>query len=65
MTRSVLDTNILVRALIKPYGTILAGNAEFVVTGDEDLLVVKQYETVRFVTPGEFLAILGERESGD
>jgi uncharacterized protein len=40
----------------------LAGNAEFVVTGDEDLLVLKQFETVRFITPREFLAILDERE---
>ena len=41
----------------------LAGNAEFVVTGDEDLLVLNQFETVRFITPREFLAILDERAS--
>lgn len=141
MTRSVIDTNILIRALIKPLGTVapiivrlqqgkftlvysqqlldelieklelpririkygldrekienfltllvalgervepdrkvsvcrdpddnlvievaLAGKAEFVVTGDEDLLVLKQFETVRFITPREFLSILDERD---
>ena len=40
----------------------LAGDAEFVVTGDEDLLVLEQFESVRFVTPQEFLAVLDERE---
>lgn len=36
----------------------LAGNAEYLVTGDEDLLVLKKYETVRMVTPRTFLAAL-------
>lgn len=36
----------------------LAGNAEYLVTGDEDLLVLKKYETVRIVTPRVFLAAL-------
>lgn len=40
----------------------LAGKAELVVTGDEDLLVLQQFETVKFITPGEFLAILEERD---
>jgi hypothetical protein len=140
MTRSVIDTNILIRALIKPLGSVapiivrlqegrfqliysqelldeliaklelprikrkyqltdnaittfvnllvelgervqperkveicrdpddnrvieaaLAGNAEFVVTGDEDLLVIGRFETIRFITPHEFLTILDER----
>ncbi len=34
----------------------LAGAAKYVVTGDEDLLVLKKFETVRFVTPRIFLA---------
>jgi putative PIN family toxin of toxin-antitoxin system len=33
----------------------LEGNAGFVVTGDNDLLILKAYETVRFVTPRDFL----------
>ncbi len=81
MTRSVLDTNILVRAVITPFGAVapviicrdpddnhiieiaLAGNAEYVVSNDQDLLVLKEYETVRFVTVGEFLQILDAQSS--
>ncbi|MCL4487043.1 MAG: putative toxin-antitoxin system toxin component, PIN family [Chloroflexi bacterium] len=36
----------------------LAGNARYLVTGDEDLLVLKNYEAVRIVTPRTFLAAL-------
>jgi putative PIN family toxin of toxin-antitoxin system len=35
----------------------LAGMAEYVVTGDKDLLTLKKFETVRFVTPRAFLAM--------
>ena len=41
----------------------LAGNAEYVVSNDQDLLVLKEYETVRFVTVGEFLQILDAQSS--
>jgi len=34
----------------------LAGSAKYVVTGDKDLLTLKRFETVRFVTPRTFLA---------
>jgi putative PIN family toxin of toxin-antitoxin system len=34
----------------------LAGEAPFIVTGDDDLLILKKFETVRFVTPRTFLA---------
>jgi putative PIN family toxin of toxin-antitoxin system len=33
----------------------LAGQAEYVVTGDEDLLSLQRFEIVRFATPREFL----------
>ena len=36
----------------------LTGGANYVVTGDKDLLVLKAFETVRFVTPSAFLARL-------
>ena len=36
----------------------LAGEAQVVVTGDDDLLTLKEFETVRFVTPRAFLADL-------
>jgi predicted nucleic acid-binding protein len=46
------DDNALIEAA-------LAGGAEYVVTGDEDLLVLKKFETVRIVTPRVFLAAGG------
>jgi putative PIN family toxin of toxin-antitoxin system len=36
----------------------LAGKAGYIVTGDEDLLVLKKFETVRIVTPRVFLGAL-------
>jgi putative PIN family toxin of toxin-antitoxin system len=36
----------------------LAGEAQHVVAGDDDLLTLKKFETVRFVTPRAFLANL-------
>jgi putative PIN family toxin of toxin-antitoxin system len=35
----------------------LAGGAKYVVTGDKDLLTLKRFEAVRFVTPRVFLAV--------
>jgi putative PIN family toxin of toxin-antitoxin system len=37
----------------------IAGRATFLVTGDPDLLTVRQYEGVRIVTPRSFLDIIG------
>jgi predicted nucleic acid-binding protein len=36
----------------------LARHTEYVVTGDEDLLVLKKFESVRIVTARAFWAIL-------
>ena len=42
----------------------LEGRAAFVVTGDQDFLALKEYESVRIVTPRAFLDLLGaERAS--
>jgi putative PIN family toxin of toxin-antitoxin system len=41
------DDNIII-------GTALSGNAEFIITGDEDLLVLKTYKGIDIVTPREF-----------
>ena len=41
------DDNIII-------GTALSGNAEFIITGDEDLLVLKNYKLIDIVTPREF-----------
>lgn len=43
----------------------LAGQAEVVVTGDEDLLTLKDFETVRFITPRAFLTLLDHRQEAD
>ena len=35
-------------------GTALAGQAACIVTGDKDLLVLRQFEGIQIVSPGEF-----------
>lgn len=42
----------------------VAGDAKFVVSGDEDLLVLKKFERVRFVTPRAFLEALDAASVG-
>jgi uncharacterized protein len=37
-----------------------AGEANYIVTGDKDLLSLKEYEGIQIVTPAEFLHILEE-----
>ena len=41
------DDNIII-------GTALSGNAEVIITGDEDLLVLKGYKWIDIITPREF-----------
>jgi predicted nucleic acid-binding protein len=36
----------------------LGGKADYVVTGDKDLLTLKEYSGISIVTPSEFLAVL-------
>ncbi len=35
--------------------------ADYIITGDNDLLVLKKYEGIKIVTPREFLKILNEK----
>lgn len=35
----------------------VAGGCDYIVTGDEDLLVLKKYKNIKVLTPGEFLEI--------
>lgn len=35
-------------------GTAIAGNAECIVTGDKDLLVIKHFHTIDIIRPSEF-----------
>ena len=39
---------------VKIIGTALAGNAGFIITGDEDLFILKKYKDIEIVTPREF-----------
>lgn len=39
--------------------TVFFGKADFLVTGDRDLLVLKKYKKIPIVTPAEFLKRIG------
>lgn len=41
----------------------LSGHAEFLVSGDRDLLTVKEYRGVYILTPQAFLALLEQKEA--
>lgn len=41
-------------------GTALGGDADFIITGDKDLLVLKKYKGIKMVTPREFWKHLRE-----
>jgi len=41
--------------------TALAGKADMIVTGDEDLLVLKEFRGIRILSPRQFLEILDRR----
>jgi predicted nucleic acid-binding protein len=44
-------------------GTAIAGEADYLVTGDEDLLSLSTFRDVAIVTPRQFLAILDEQDA--
>lgn len=41
-------------------GAALNGKAKFIISGDDDLLVLKSYKSVRIITPREFWGVLRE-----
>ena len=43
---------------LKVIGTAIGGRAEFLITGDKDLLVLKKYENVRILSPRAFWRIM-------
>ncbi|MDO8446813.1 MAG: putative toxin-antitoxin system toxin component, PIN family [Deltaproteobacteria bacterium] len=45
---------------VKIIGTALKGKAKFIITGDDDLLVLKSYKGVKIITPREFWGVLRE-----
>jgi len=44
-------------------GTAISGNAEFIITGDDDLLILKKYKDIEIVTPREFWERLKNRRA--
>ncbi|HMD99640.1 MAG TPA: hypothetical protein VKM93_20215 [Terriglobia bacterium] len=42
-----------------------ASQAEFLVTGDKELLSLKQHKSARIITPAAMIEILKETESGE
>ena len=36
-------------------------NADFIITGDDDLLVIRKYENISIITPKEYLDIIGSK----
>ena len=38
--------------------TAILGNADYLVTGDQDLLVLNPFQSVKIVTPAQFLAVV-------
>jgi len=39
-------------------GAAVGGQAEFIITGDNDLLILQQYKNIRIVTPRQFWELL-------
>ena len=50
---------------VKFIACALAGSAEFVVTGDRDLLAVRSFENVQVIQLRDFLAIAAARSGGE
>jgi predicted nucleic acid-binding protein len=72
MIRAVIDTNVLISAIIKPDGpagpilkALGKGNfklvfspADYLVSGDSDLLALNKFEEVKIINPRDFLSII-------
>ncbi|MHB1645170.1 MAG: putative toxin-antitoxin system toxin component, PIN family [bacterium] len=39
---------------LKIIGTAIAGNAQIIITGDKDLLILKQYKKIKIAAPRDF-----------
>jgi putative PIN family toxin of toxin-antitoxin system len=52
ITKDPPDNEVLIAAL--------EGEADYIVTGDADLLELKSYKGIKIVLPSEFLELLGE-----
>jgi putative PIN family toxin of toxin-antitoxin system len=45
----------------KIIGTALSGNATFIITGDNDLLVLKKYKGIKIITPRDYWKYLKKK----
>jgi putative PIN family toxin of toxin-antitoxin system len=50
VTRDIDDNRVLEAAL--------AGGCDYIVTGDEDLLILKKYKKIKILTPNEFIEMV-------
>ncbi len=46
---------------IQIIGTALSGKADLIITGDEDLLILKKYKEIKIATPREFWNLLKKK----
>lgn len=46
---------------LKIIGAALNGNADFIVTGDNDLLALKEYKGIKIITPREYWGFLANK----
>jgi predicted nucleic acid-binding protein len=53
---AVFDTNILFSAT----GCAIEGQAQYVVSGDKDLLVLKEFRGIQIVRASDFLKVLAD-----
>jgi len=62
-TRSRTPTNVYVRDPkdLMVLGTALGGKARLIVTGDEDLLILRSFRGIRILTPKEALEVIRGR----
>ncbi|MDE0478624.1 MAG: hypothetical protein OXI13_03250 [Gammaproteobacteria bacterium] len=65
--RIVVDTNVLISASLNAAGaprkfleTVLMGEADCLITGDRDLLVMSPFHDIPILTPADCLARLQE-----
>ena len=57
----LFDSNVYISALVykgtpeEALACAIAGSADYLVTGDKDLLILKRYKHIRIITPKQFV----------
>jgi predicted nucleic acid-binding protein len=57
--RVVADTNVLVSGFLPVLRCAVGGQAQAIVTGDKDLLTLREFHGILIVTPRIFLTTIG------